>query len=291
MIILSTLMVGLVLGGTYALVALGLTIQYGISRIMNLAYGEIVITGSFLTYVLFSQFNINPLLALFIVVPIGYLGSYIIYAVLMQPLVTRSSKTGTLEVDTILVTFGLMFLAQGVLLLIFGSNFIGYSYMEYPINILGVKIAASKIIGFVLAVVLGSSLYYIIAKTRWGMCMRAVSTRPEFAQLVGIDVKKYSRVAFAMGGALAAAGGVILSMYQPFTATFGAFFTMKALIIVIMGGVGNLMGALIAGLIIGVVEVSVSVAFDPGLKLAAVYVIFLAVLLLRPSGIFGKGMR
>jgi branched-chain amino acid transport system permease protein len=108
---------------------------------------------------------------------------------------------------------------------------------------------------------------------------------------VGIDVVKAARFAFAIGGALAAAGGVVISMYQTFTATSGVVFTMKALIVIIMGGVGNVAGALSAGIILGLVETFVATYVDPGLTLAATYGIFLIVLLCRPSGLFGRATR
>ncbi|UIJ83270.1 branched-chain amino acid ABC transporter permease [Rhizobium leguminosarum] len=283
---ITTLVVGLVLGGTYALMALGLTIQYGVSRIMNLAYGEFVIGGSFLTYLAVSAAGLNPFMAFLLVVPFAYLASYVVYAVIMQPLEKRSKGTGRLEVDSILVTFGLMFLLQGVYLSTFGSGFTGYNWLEAPIDVFGTKISTGRLVGALLAVIIGGALYVAIQRTRWGMAMRAVASRPGFAPLVGINNQRQARSAFAVGGALAAAGGVVLSMYQPFTPTDGVFLTMKALVVVIMGGVGNLAGAMAAGLILGLVEAGVSAAVDPGLTLAATYAIFLAVLLWRPNGLF-----
>jgi branched-chain amino acid transport system permease protein len=179
-----------------------------------------------------------------------------------------------------------MFLLQGIYTLTFGSGFTGYTWMEVPVNIFGTKIAASRLAGAVLALVIGGGLYIVMQKTRWGMAMRAVASRPGFASLVGIDTRKQARAAFAAGGALAATGGAILSMYQPFTPTDGVFITMKALVIIIMGGVGNLAGAIAAALMLGLIEAGVSAAVDPGLTLAATYAIFLAVLLWRPNGLF-----
>jgi branched-chain amino acid transport system permease protein len=284
--LLSTLVIGLVLGGTYALIALGLTIQYGVARIMNLAYGELVIAGSFATYLVVTAVGLNPFVALIVVVPTAYAISYLLYAIVMQPLERRSRGAGRLEVDSILVTFGLMFLFQGLLVLVFGSGFTGYSWFEAPVDILGTKIAASRLIGAVLAITIGAALYVVMQKTRWGMAMRAVATRPAYAPLVGINSIVLARSAFATGGALAALGGAILSMSQPFTPTDGVFLTMKALVIIIMGGVGNLAGALAAGLMLGLIEAGVAAAFDPGLTLAVTYAIFLAVLLWRPQGLF-----
>ena len=284
----STILLGLVLGGTYALVALGLTLQYGIARIMNLAYGELIIAASFVAFALFSGLGLSPVLAMAVIIPAGFVLSYLTYAVMMRPLVARSGDKGRLEIDSILATFGLLFVIQGVMLVIFGGNFTGYSYLNVPVEIFGATVAANRLLALVLAVVLGGGLYLLMTHTRWGTALRAVAYRPEHAPLVGIDVNRTARLAFALGGALAASGGVVISMYQTFTATSGVAFTMKALIVVIMGGVGNLLGALFAGLFLGLAETFVAAYIDPGLTLAATYTIFLAVLLWRPSGLFGK---
>jgi len=286
--LLSALLTGLVLGGTYALIAMGLTLQYGVARIMNLAYGDVIIAAAFGAFVLFNLAGLNPLLGLLIIVPAGFVLSYLIYALMLQPLARRSGDRGKLEVDSILATFGLLFVIQGIALVVFGSGFMSYSFLAVPITILGTPLAANRVLAFALAVLLGGGLYLLLTRARWGTAIRAVAVAPGSAPLVGIDVDRVARFAFALGGALAAAGGVIISMYLTFSATAGVVFTMKALVVVIMGGVGNIPGALAAGLILGVVETLVASFIDPGLTLAATYLIFLAVLVLRPSGLFGR---
>ena len=270
----TALITGLVLGGTYALVAMGLTLQYGISRIMNLAYGETVIAASFGAYLLNNAIGINPLLGLALIVPLGFVFGYLVFGLMLRPLVARSRDAASLEINSILATFGLLFVIQGVMLVAFGTNFTSYSYMNFGVNVLGANIAANRLLAFVLAVAIGGGLYLLLTRTRWGTALRAVAVSPSSAALVGIDADRAARFAFALGSALAAAGGVI--------------FTMKALIVVIMGGVGNLLGALSAGLILGLVETFVATYLDPGLTLAATYLIFLAILLWRPAGLFGR---
>lgn len=285
----TALISGLVLGGTYALAAMGLSLQYGISRILNLAYGEIIIFAAFGAFVLFSTLNINPVLGLLVVLPLAFVFGYVVYGLMMQPLVTRSAKRGTLEVDSILATFGLMFVLQGVMMTLFGSNYTSYNYLNFGVEVFGVTLAANRLLTFGLAVLLGGALFLVLTRTRWGTTVRAIAVAPASAPLVGIDLKRTARFAFALGTTLAAAGGVMISMYQTFTAAMGVVFTMKALVIVIMGGLGNLMGALVAGLLLGVAETLVATYVDPGLTLATTYLVFLAVLLWRPAGLFGKG--
>ena len=287
----SAILTGLVLGGTYALVAMGLTLQYGVARIMNLAYGDIIIAASFGALVLFTALGVNPLLGMLIVIPAGFALSWLIYAVMLQPLARRSRDRGRLAGDSILATFGLLFVIQGVMVVAFGGNYISYSYMNFGVSILGANVAANRLLALVLALALGGGLYFAMTRTRWGTALRAVAVAPASAPLVGIDANRAARFAFALGGALAACGGAVISMYQTFTASSGVIFTMKALIVVIMGGVGNLAGALSAGLILGLVETFVASYVSPGLTLAAVYLIFLAVLLWRPTGLFGKIRR
>ncbi len=291
MTLTTALVAGLVLGGTYALVAMGLTLQYGIARIMNLAYGDTIITAAFAAFVLQGSLAINPVLGLALVVPGGFVFGYLIYRLILSRLVARASDRGALEVDSILTTFGLLFVIQGVLLVVFGGNYTSYSFLNVAVDVLGTKVAANRLIAFGLALSIGLTLYLLLTRTRWGTALRAVAVAPRSAALVGIDVDRAAAFAFALGGALAAAGGLVISMYQTFTATAGVVFTMKALIVVIMGGVGNLLGALCAGLMLGVVETLVSTYLDPGLTLAATYAIFLVVLLWRPQGLFGRVAR
>lgn len=286
-LLLSTLVFGLVLGGSYALIAMGLSLQYGIARIMNLAYGEVMIGASFAAMLLFNVAGLSPLLSLVLLVPAGWAISWGIYQVMMRPLVARSGDTGRLEVDSILATFGLLFVVQGVLLVLFGGNFQSYSFLGQGVNVLGTQVALNRLIAFGLSVLIGGGLYLALTHSRWGLALRAVALSPGSAPLVGIEVNRVARAGFALGGALAVAGGVVLSMYQTFSATMGVIYTMKALVIVIMGGVGNLLGALIAGLLLGLIETFVSVYIDPGLTLAATYGLFLVILLWRPQGLFG----
>jgi branched-chain amino acid transport system permease protein len=291
MIAVDIALSGLVLGGMYAMVALGLTLQYGVSRIMNLAYGEVLIAGAFGAWWLFSAYRMSPLVGLLIVVPIAFIANWAVYRLLLTPLVRRAKSREALEADSILFTFGLLFVLQGIGLATFGGQFYSYSYLAIPVDLLGVTVAENRLIAALFAVAIGIALYAGLTQTRLGTAVRAVAVDPRSARLVGIDVMRISGLAFAAGGALCAAAGVLVSMFLTFSVSGGVIFTMKALVIVIMGGVGNMLGTLLAGLILGFAEVLVGRLIDPGLTLAANYAIFLVVLLLRPAGIFGRSTR
>lgn len=285
---MTILILGLVLGGTYALLALGLTIQYGIARIMNLAYGEMTLAAAFVLVFLFRMTGLPPLVSILLVAPAAYATGWLLYTVMMRPLVARAGSKGKLEVDSILATFGLLFVVQGLLLLIFGSDFTSISFLEQGVDVLGVTVAVNRLIALAICVAAGGGLAIVLAKTRWGLVMRAAALTPASAPLVGIDVNRVARQAFALGAALAAVGGTSVAMYQTFSATDGVVFTMKALVIVIMGGVGNVAGALVAGFGLGLIETFVATVIDPGLTLAATFALFLVVLLWRPEGLFGR---
>lgn len=279
---------GLILGGMYALVAVGLTLQYGVARIMNLAYGEILVSAAFASYLVVTALALSPLLGLLVIVPAGFVASWLVYRLLLVPLVRRSKTRDALEVDSILATFGLLFVVQGIAFVLFGGQYYSYSYLSVPVTIGGSTVPANRLLAFGVAAVLAVGIYLALTRTRTGTAIRAVAVDPISARLVGIDVQRVAGLAFALGGALCAAGGVLVSMFLTFNAAAGVAFTTKALVVVIMGGVGNVLGALAAGLLLGLVETLVARLVDPGLTLAATFAVFLLVLLAKPTGLFGS---
>lgn len=284
---MDILVSGLLLAGTYALVAMGLNLQYGVARIMNLANGEMLVLGALASFWLFVSAEISPLLTIFLVAPVSFAGNWLIYRFLLRPLVKRSKSQGQLEVDSILATFGMSFILVGLMLLVHGQYFT-YEFLTQPITILGSIVALNRFIAFLVAVAIGTALYLWLNHTRPGVAVRAVAVSTEAAGLVGIDVPKMSALAFAVGGAVTSVGGTLISTFITLDASIGMIFTMKALIIVIMGGVGDIRGAIVAAVILGFVETAVATLIDPGLTLAAAYLIFLLILLFRPQGLFGR---
>ena len=288
---IDILLAGSMLGGLYGLIAMGLTLQYGVARIMNLSYGEFLIAPAFLAFFAVSSWGISPLLLLVLVVPLGFAVQWLIYQLLLTPLVRRAKGGPSLEVDSILATFGMLFVVQGVMLVLFGGDYHSYTYLADPIEFFGSKVAANRLLVLGAAIVLGGGLYLLLTRTRAGAVVRAVSVAPQFAHLVGINVRQTAALAFGLGGALVAVCGVMVSMFLPFSASMGTMFAMKALIVVIMGGVGNLMGCLVAGMLLGFAETLVASYIDPGLTLAVNYALFLLVLLFKPTGLFGRAAR
>ena len=278
---------GFLLSGTYALVAMGLNLQYGVARIMNLANGEVLVLGALASFWLYTTSQISPLLTIILVIPISFLGNWLIYRFLLTPLVKRSKTQGHLEVDSILATFGMSFILIGIMVSIEGG-FFAYKYLSMPISVIGSTTSLNRLIAFIIAVFIGFMLYLWLNHTRSGVAVRAVSVSTEASGLVGINVPRVSALAFALGGAITAVGGALISTFITLDASIGVVFTLKALIIVIMGGVGDIRGAIVAAVILGVVETTVATLIDPGLTLAAAYFIFLLILLFRPQGLFGR---
>ncbi|HLU19923.1 MAG TPA: branched-chain amino acid ABC transporter permease [Pusillimonas sp.] len=291
MLAIELTMTALTLGGLYALIAMGLTLQYGVARIMNLSHGEFMVGAAFLAYWLVTSQGVHPLFALAIALPVGFVLQWLVYQILLTPLVKRSPSAAALEVDSILATFGILFVVQGIILVLFGGEYYSYGFLASPVNVLGAAVAANRLLAAGFAIVIGLLVYFVLVRSRWGAALRAMANAPQFAHLVGINPRAMAAFAFALGGALVVGAGVLISMFLSFSASMGVAFTMKALVIVIMGGVGNVLGCLLAGMLLGIVETLVSRFIDPGLTMAATFTIFLLVLLLRPQGIFGRATR
>lgn len=285
---MDILITGLLLGATYSLLAMGLTLQYGVARIMNLANGEMLVAGAFGAFWVFTAQKVNPMLSLLFVVPLAFVVNWGIYRWLLTPLVKRSKNRGQLEVDSILATFGLSFAMVGIMRWAFGGEFFNYSFLAEPFKLFGSPFGLNRIVAALAAVVICAAVWWGLQATRTGMALRAVAVDPRSAGLVAIDVPRMNALAFALGGAITAAGGGILSTFLTMHASIGVIFTMKALIIVIMGGVGDVRGAVVAALILALAETAVASLVDPGLTLAAAYGLFVLVLLFRPQGLFGR---
>ncbi len=285
---MDVLITGLLLGGSYALIALGLNLQYGVARIMNLANGEMLVVGGFAAFWLFTVAEVSPLLGVLAVAPIAFAVSWLLYRVMLKPLVRRAKNRGQLEVDSILSTFGVSFILVGLMLSVFGGDYFNYSFLSVPVEVFGENFGLNRIVAFAVAVAICAALYAWLNLSRAGMVVRAVATAPDASRLVGVDVQRVAAFAFALGGAVTACGGALVSTYLTLDASAGIAFTMKALVIVIMGGVGDVRGAIVAAFALGLAETAVARWIDPGLTLAAAYLMFILILLFRPQGLFGR---
>jgi branched-chain amino acid transport system permease protein len=289
LILFEVFLNGLLLGGMYGLVALGLNLQYGVARMLNLSYGEFFMGAAFAAFFAIMLWRINPILSLAVSMPIAFVLNWLIYQYLLVPLVRRASDQDALDADVVLVTFGLLFVFQGLALANWSGDLRGYSFLSVPVDVLGATVAMNRLLAFFGACVLAAGLFLVFRFTRVGMALQAISIDPTAAGLVGINVRNLSALAFAAGGAMAAAAGMLVSTFISFSASIGVDYTLKALIVVIMAGVGRMTGTLGAGLLLGVVESLGGYLIDPGLTIAINFGLFMLVLLLRPTGLFARG--
>lgn len=279
---------GLILGGIYGLIALGLNLQYGIARMLNLSYGEFFTAGAFASLFAITLYQLNPMLGILVSAPAAFVANWLIYRLILLPLIRRAPNQDALDGDIVLVTFGLLFVFQGWAQLQWGGNVRGYDFMNYGVDILGATLPANRLMAFVAAVVLGGVLVLVMQKTRFGTALRAIAIDPIAASLVGINVLHLSALAFALGGAMIAVSGGLVSSFIAIDAPIGIIYTLKALIIIIVGGPGRMLGAIAAGLLLGMAE-TVAFQIDAGLTLAINYAILILVLLIKPTGLFARG--
>ncbi len=291
MVLLDFLMAGLVVGGIYALIAIGLNLQYGVARVLNLAYGEFLMLAGYAAFWGFSLLSLSPLVTLFVAIPAAFLGSLLLFNYVLHPLLSRTRNPGKREVDSLLSTFGLLFVLQGIALVLWGGTDRAYSFLSMPVTVIGVGMTANRLLTLVAALVLAIGVYLALRYSKTGRALRSIASNPNASPLVGIDVKRYSAIAFASGGALAAVAGVLLSTFVAVNPTLGGAYTMKALIVVTMGGIGHVLGGLIAAFMLGMAETFGALLLSPGLITAINFALFSIVLLWKPQGLFGGNAR
>ena len=279
---------GLITGGIYALVALGLNLQYGLMRILNIAHGEFLMVGAFLTWQAQSALGVSPLL----MVPVSFgllmalgLG---IHRLFFRRLTRTSPNLDVFEARGLMVAFGLMFLVQNFAQLVWGGDLRGYDFMTEPVAIGGSQFAANNLLLFALALTFSAALIIVLRRTLLGKGVRALMQSPTGAQLVGIDTERLHPLMFGVGLGLSGVAGCLLSMTYTISPSMGEPYTVTALIVITLGGFGSMGGALVGGLALGVVEAVGMHYTNPSLKSLLSYGIFVAVLLWRPNGLFNK---
>lgn len=279
---------GLITGGVYALVALGLNLQYGLMRILNIAHGEFLMVGAFLTWLMQTQFSVSPLL----MVPVSFallMGvGLIVHRLWFRPLTATSPNLDVFEARGLMVCFGLMFLVQNFASLIWGGDLRGYDYLTQPVALGGAQFAVNKLVVFGLALFFSGALIVLLRTTLLGKGVRALMQSPTGAQLVGINTQRLHPLMFGIGLGLSGVAGCLLSMTYAITPSMGEPYTVTALIVITLGGFGSMSGALAGGLLLGVIEALGMHFTNPSLKSLLSYSVFIAVLLLRPNGLFKK---
>ncbi len=283
-IFVQSLISGILIGGVYALIGIGLTIIFGVMRVINFAHGDLLMLGMYATYFLFTQFHIDPFVSIVITMPLMFL-----YGAFLQRFFINR-VLDALPQNQILLTIGLGLIMSNTVMLAFTSDYkiLSTRYSSSSVSLHGISISLPLLVSFAITTVITIALYWFLLKTDTGQAIRATAQDREAARLMGINVKRMSIIAFGLGSALAATAGALISPTYYIFPQVGSSFTLKAFVITVLGGMGSVIGATLGGILIGVAESIGGVYFGSGWKEVVVFVLFLLVLLFRPSGLLGK---
>jgi len=282
---IQSMVSGLLTGSLYAMIGIGLTVIFGVMRIINMAHGDMVMLGMYGAFISVAVFKIDPFLSIVIWFPVAFLLGAFVYRFLLKNIVPAG------ELNTLLYTAGLsLFIANLVLLVGTGDyRTIKLKYAVMPLRPFGIAVPIPLAIAFGMAILITIALYWFLIRTDTGRAIRATSQEPEAASLMGVNVENTAVITFALGTALACSAGVLLAPSLYLYPTVGEILVAKCFVIVVLGGLGSVPGAIAGGLLLGVVESLGAVYVSVPYKDAIGFVIFLFVLLFRPSGLFGVG--
>jgi branched-chain amino acid transport system permease protein len=283
-VFLQSVVSGVLVGGVYALIGIGLTLIFGVMRVINFAHGELLMVGMYLTYYVFTLLGIDPFLSIVIVIPVMFLFGVLLQRVLIQRVLDA------LPQNQILLTIGLGLILSNTVMLIFTADYkiLSTSYSSGSVMLGGISVSQPLFVSFLITAAITGALYLFLLKTDVGQAIRATAQDREAAQLMGVNVRRMGLLAFGIGSALAGTAGALISPTYYIFPQVGSAFTLKAFVIVVLGGMGSIIGATLGGIIIGTVESLAASYVSSGLKEIFVYVLFLFVLLVKPSGLLGK---
>ena len=281
--ILNVLVFGLLLGGIYGLVSIGLNLIFGVIRIVNFAQGELVMFGMYGSYFAYTAFGINPYLSVLIVAPLVGLLGMAIQRLVIQPLQHESNMQ-------IFATFGLLMMFQNIMLAVSrGEAYsIGGQVGATVLTVGDLKMSLVRVVTLAAATLITIGLHLFLSRTLTGKSIRAVTQDKRAARAMGINVERTFLITFGIGAALAGMAGAMLTPIYSITPAVGGNFILAAFAVVVLGGLGSVWGAYIGGLIVGVVEALAGFYIDPVLRSAIWFLIFLVVLIVRPSGLMGQ---
>jgi branched-chain amino acid transport system permease protein len=286
-LVLEAAVLGVLTGGVYALMASGLTLIFGVMRIINVGHGALVILGAYLSFVLWHNLNIDPFLSLVVTMPVMFVLGVVLQVVFIRPLKTDR------EALSVLVTYGLALGIEGLLGFFFTSNYVQIStwYDTASVQIGTFRVTYVYVYGFLLCLAILGAMFLMLYRTSLGGAIRATMLNRTAAQLVGIDVDRVSAIAFGIGMATAAAGGVVFGITNSFNPGSHYDLISRLLTIIVLGGLGSLRGAVIAALVMLVTQDITSVVISPVWASFVFFVILVMVLLVRPQGLFGVKVR
>jgi len=286
-LVVEAAMLGVLTGGVYALMASGLTLIFGVMRIINVGHGALVVLGAYLSFVLFQRWHVDPFLGLVVTMPVMFGLGVVLEIVFIRPL--RTDR----EALSVLVTYALALGIEGILGYFFSANYQQLSvwYQRASFAVGDFHIAYVYVLGFLLSVAFLAALGLVLYRTTFGAAIRATMLNRSAAQLVGIDVERISAIAFGIGMATAAAGGVVFGITNAFNPGSHYDLISRLLTVIVLGGLGSLKGAIVAAVLMLVIEDITSVLVSPTWADFSFFVILVLTLLARPQGLYGVRAR
>ena len=283
-ILFQTLASGVLIGLIYALVAIGLTMIFGVMDIVNFAHGEFLMLGMYSAFWLFALYALDPLVTLPLTVLMLFAFGVLLYRLVIVRIVNAPM------LSQIFTTFGIMILLRGVAQFLWKPDFrsIENSMVSGTVQALGIQVGRPQLVAGIGAILVTAVIYFFLNKTRLGAALEATASDKEAARLMGIDSHRMFSLAWGIGAACAGAAGVLLSTFFPIFPDVGANFILLAFVVVNVGGFGSVTGAFWAGILVGVIEVMGGLLLGPQYKMAIVLLLFLGVLMFRPQGLMGK---
>lgn len=285
--LLQTIVLGLLIGGVYALMASGLTLIFGVMRIVNIAQGAMLVLAALFTYELWNRLGLDPLLSIVVTTPVMFGIGWVIYRLFVSRIRTAPAST------TVLLTFALAITLEGLMGIGWSNLFrsVTPSYFASSYRYLGLIFPKAQVYGFLTAAIVLAGLFLLLTRTWLGRAIRASSENPAGAQLVGVSIGSVAALTFAIGVATTGAGGSIMSILYTFYAAAHYHWIARLLGIVVLGGLGSLPGAVVASILLGLAETLTSTYVSVRWSIVLYYVVIMAVLLLRPQGLLGARLR
>lgn len=287
-LVIQAVILGLLTGGVYALMASGLTLAFGVMRVINVAQGAMIVAGAYASYTLFTDFHIDPFVSIVLMTPAAFAVGVVLQLVFLRPL--RSDEREELS---LLVTWAIALGFEGVLSVIYTTTYRATlpSYVNDTFTVAGYRIAVVRLAAFAVSCLILAVLYLVLHRTRLGRAIRATVQNPVSARLLGVDAERVSAYGFGLSVATATAAGAVFGMVQPFNPGSHYDLISRLLTIIVLGGLGSLTGAVVAALVMGVSEAVLAATISPTWSSMVFFVILIAVLVIRPQGLLGTAER
>jgi len=279
----------LITGVLYALISLGLNLIYGTMRLLNVAHGDLVMIGAYVAFMAFSLFNVGPLVSMFgAAIICGALG-WLVYRSIFQRMLSNSLLLTRLEENSLLLFFGISVIIQNLMILFFTADRQGYQYLSEIIEIGDVRLTAARLAVLIVGSVISIAAVLYLRFSMFGLAMNALIQNRDASAVVGINVDRVQMSSLVIGFGITGLAGALISVMEPITPVMGFPYTMSAFVIIILGGLGNIWGGFLAGLLLGFLEVFGVAVTGPEWRSVLIYGIFIAILIFRPQGLLGSG--